>query len=412
MTTRISTMDQVRAFVAGTHEVEFEVPSRLERRAWIAENLEKMRYEGLGRTDKGMLVRYLCRITGYSRQQLTRLVRQWRETGALEDRRGPPAKPFTTRYTEQDVLLLAQMDVWHNTLSGPATKKLCERAVELYGDRNFARLAGISVSHLYNLRRSKAYVRKRGKWEKTKPTRASIGQRRVPRPQGRPGYVRVDSVHTGDWDGVKGLYFINMVDEVTQFQHVAALPRLNEMFVMPALERLLDAFPFTIRGFHADNGSEYVNHQVAGLLGKLLVEFTKSRPRRSNDNALVESKNGSVVRKHFGYGHIPGRVHEAFNAFLTTHLNPYLNYHRPCFYPVTVVDSKGRIRKLYPYKNLMTPFDKLESLPDAQSCLKPQVSLDGLHQLAEEISDNEAARRLNKARDALYRNLHLTPTVA
>jgi transposase InsO family protein len=300
----------------------------------------------------------------------------------------------------------------HGTLSGPATKKLCERALLRFGDKRFQRLAGISVSHLYNLRRSKSYRRKRGKVEKTRPAKVNIGLRRMPQPQGRPGYVRVDSVHSGEWDGAKGLYVINAVDEVTQYQLMAAVPRLGERDLLPALEALLAAFPFKVLGFHADNGSEYVNHKVAELLNKLLVEFTKSRPRRSNDNALVESKNGSVVRKHLGYAHIPARAADAVNAFLRTHLWPYLNFHRPCFFPLVEVDAKGRQRKHYRYQDLMTPCDKLRSLSNAPGYLKEGWSLEKLEGLAGEMSDNEAAKRLNDSRNRLFRVLNRSTHVA
>jgi len=84
---------------------------------------------------------------------------------------------------------------------------------------------------------------------------------------------------------------------------------------MPAIEQLLDCFPFFIQGFHSDNGSEYINCKVTALLQKLLIEFTKSRSRQTNDNALVESKNGSVIRKLFGYAHIPQRWAPLINTF-------------------------------------------------------------------------------------------------
>lgn len=406
MTTRFRTMDQVQAFLEGTEEVEFTVPSRGERLAHIAQSLAQFTYWRLSKRDKGVMVRYLCRTTGYSRQQLTRLMGQWRRTGRVEDRRRGPARPFATRYTAADVVLLAELDALHGTLSGPATKKLCERALERFGDERFARLAGISVSHLYNLRRGKVYRRKRGKVEKTRPAQVKIGERRVPRPEGRPGFLRVDSVHSGDWDGAKGLYVINMVDEVTQYQLMAAGPRLGERHVLPALESLLGAFPFTIQGFHADNGSEYVNHRVAGLLNKLLVAFTKSRPRRSNDNALVESKNGSVVRKHLGYAHIPAQGADAVNAFLREHLWVYLNYHRPCFFPTIEIDAKGRQRKRYRYADRMTPYDKLKSLPNAAGFLKEGQNWEHLETIAGELSDNEAASRMNQAREKLFLTLN------
>jgi transposase InsO family protein len=406
MTTRLRTMDEVRAFVEGTACVEFKAPVREERRVWIAENLEQLGYERLRKRERGLLIRYLCRVTGYSRQQMTRLIARWRQTGAVEDRRRGPSKPFATRYTAEDAALLAEVDAWHGTLSGPASKKLCERAFKRFHDARFARLAEISVSHRYNLRRSRAYLRKRGKVEKTRPAKVNIGQRRVPRPEGRPGFLRVDSVHSGDWDGAKGLYVINAVDEVTQYQFMAAVPRLGERDLLPALERLLAAFPFKILGFHADNGSEYVNHGVAKLLNKLLVEFTKSRPRRSNDNALVESKNGSVVRKHLGYGHIPSRSAGAVNEFLTEHLWGYLNHHRPCFFPITVIDAKGRQRKRYLYEHMLTPYEKFRSLPNAKQYLKPGITWKALAELASAVSDHEAARRMTESRDQLFRSLN------
>ena len=124
----------------------------------------------------------------------------------------------------------------------------------------------------------------------------------------------MDSVHVGDRDGAKGIYLINLVDEVTQFEFVGAVVGISERFLLPLLEGLLLSFPFPILGFHADNGSEYINHRVAALLDKLRVErFTKSRARNSNDNALVEGKNANVVRRWFGHDHIPQRFAPGVN---------------------------------------------------------------------------------------------------
>ena len=100
---------------------------------------------------------------------------------------------------------------------------------------------------------------------------------------------------------------------------------------------MLLQFPFVIRGFHSDNGSEFVNHTVARLLNKLLIRFTKSRPRHTNDNGLAESKNGAVVRKQLGYAYIPQSCAELLNGFNRDFFNPYINFHRPWFFPVSVV---------------------------------------------------------------------------
>ena len=409
----LQTLEAIGAFLEGTQALGFEAPARKEAYDWIAKELRRLNYLRLGKADKGLVRRYLEKVTGLSRAQVTRLIRQFRDTGRIRDRRGPPAKPFPRRYTPADVRLLAEVDELHGTLSGPATRKLCERAFRLFGDARFERLATISNGHLYNLRHASGYRRIRGTVDKTRPVKVAIGERRRPAPNGRPGFLRVDSVHQGDLDGVKGLYHINLVDEVTQFQFIGSVERISERYLLPILEALIQAFPFNILGFHSDNGSEYVNQRVARLLEKLRVEeFTKSRARRTNDNALVESKNGSVVRKHLGYAHIPGRFAQQVNAFTQGILSPYLNFHRPCFFPREEIDPKGRRRKRYLYEDMMTPYDKLRSLPAAEQYLRPGIRFEQLDAIAQTISDNEAARRLNQARDELFHSINIAQNPA
>ena len=201
------------------------------------------------------------------------------------------------------------------------------------------------MAHLYGCARP-AHIENGGSLS-GHPTDAglSIGERRQPDPQGRPGYLRVDTVHQGDQDGVKGVYHINAVDEVTQWEVVGAVEQISEAWLLPVLEAMLAQFPFPIRGFHSDNGSEFINHTVAKLLNKLLIEQTKSRPRHCNDNGLAEAKNGAVVRKHMGYGHIAAAHAEAIKTFYRNHFNPYLNFHRPCGVPEVVTGAKGKQRR-------------------------------------------------------------------
>ncbi|MDA3904289.1 MAG: hypothetical protein PF441_12685 [Desulfuromusa sp.] len=270
--------------------------------------------------------------------------------------------------------MLAEIDTLHDTPSGPAVKKLCERAWLRFGEQRYEQIAGISVAHLYNLRKRSEYRKVRIVHEKTRPTKNTIGIRRKPAPQGRPGFIRIDTVHHGDRDGAKGLYHINAVDEVTQLEVVFTVERISEQFMIPALAALLETFPIQILGFHADNGSEYINRHVAELLEKLRIELTKSRSRHCNDNALAESKNTAVVRKILGYCHIPQKFAPQVNRFNQDHLVPYINYHRPCFFPETFTDAKGRQRKRYRYQQMTTPYEKLKSLSDAEQYLKPGLS--------------------------------------
>lgn len=401
----IRTLDQVRQFLDGTADVEFEIGTKAKRYEWIEETLSRFRYLELGKREKGLLLRYLRKVSGYSEIQVKRFVRQYFETGHVRPRK-VKKRGFIRKYTDEDVRLLAQTDELHGTLSGPATKKLCERASKIFGERGYTRLAQISVAHLYNIRKTGAYRHIRTHFTKTSPKPSAIGERRKPRSGGQPGYIRVDTVHQGDLDGMKGVYYINAVDEVTQFEIVCSLEKISENFMIPVLEKLIEQFPFRVRGFHSDNGSEFINRNVAAMLNKLLIEMTKSRPRNSNDNALAECKNGSIVRKYLGYVHIPQRHAALINRFLTDYLNPYINYHRPCFYPETITDHRGKQIKSYPYNKMMTPYDKLRSLADPQTFLKPSVSFDQLDNIASEISDNQAAKRMNNARIELFKNIN------
>lgn len=403
---RLQTLEEIRAFLTGSTPLDFEVLSREEAYAWIEACLRELAYVRLGKADKGLVKAYLEKVSSFSRAQMTRLIKQFRDTGSVRDRRGRPTNAFTKRYRAQDVALLAEVDALHGTLSGPATRKLCERAFEVFGDTRFERLAHISNGHLYNLRHASGYQRQRRQVDKTRPSPVKIGERRKPQPNGRPGFLRVDTVHQGDLDGIKGLYHINAVDEVTQMQLIVSVEKISERYLLPALETLLASFPFVILGFHADNGSEYINRRVAQLLDKLRIELTKSRARQTNDNALVESKNGSIVRKHLGFAHIPSRFAQQVNAFTVNVLSPYLNFHRPCLFAEESVDAKGKRTKRYPYTLLMTPYDKLKSLPQASQYLKPGITFQQLDDIAMQCSDNEAARQLNQARAKLFRSIN------
>lgn len=331
----------------------------------------------------------------------------WNTQGAaLAKRYRAPAHAFARKFTAADIALLATVDRAMDTLSGPATACVLRRQHAVYGDARYARLAALSVAHLYNLRRSARYRAERVLLTKTRPgTAVTIGMRRAPAPDGRPGFIRIDSVHQGDRDGAKGLYHINAVDCVTQWEVVASVQTLSEAHLLPVIAQMLDSFPFEILGFHADNGSEYINHKVARLLGKLSAEFTRSRPRHSNDNGLAETKNGAVVRKLFGYEHIPQPQAIRFNTFCRNTLNPFLNFHRPCLFATSRADPRkpGRIQRVYRHQDVMTPLDKLSSLPDAGRFLRTGVTLAALHERARQQTDVQAAQALQQARHTLLK---------
>ena len=357
-------------------------------------------YRRLSKGQRGIVRRFLTKMTGLSRAQMTRLIGQWMR------RRRIQAQPvrrrrFPRRYTPQDIALLAAVDAAHEDLSGPAVRHILQREYQVFGQPEFERLAELSVSHLYNLRRSLTYRNQRVQVRHTQSRQVSIAERRKPDPRGQPGYLRVDTVHQGNHDGQPGLYHINAVDTVTQWQVLGCVETISERHLVPVLEAMLHQFPFRILGFHCDNGSEFLNHRVAKLLNKLLVEFTKSRPYRTTDNALVEGKNGAVVRKHIGYGPIAAEHAEAFQKFYTAQFNPYLNFHRPCGFATVQVTARGKRQRRYRIEDYRTPYEKLTSLSDWEQYLKPGITAQRLQQQATRSSDTEAARQMQKAKIAL-----------
>jgi predicted DNA-binding transcriptional regulator AlpA len=392
--------DQMQAFLEASQELIFEAKDRREVYEWVCTTLVEQEYTALDRPGKGLVRRYVAKVTGLSRAQVTRLIQQYREGGEVKVRAYQRHR-FEGKYGAADLQLLAEVDELHERLSGPATQKLLQRAYYDFQDERFRKLAGISVAHLYRLRASRAYQRLRVICGPTRPSPISIGERRKPEPQGRPGYLRVDTVHQGDdLDGTKGVYHINAVDEVTQWEVVAAVPAISEAWLLPVLETILAQFPFVILGFHSDCGSEFINHVVAKLLNKLLIEQTKSRPRRSNDNGLVEAKNGAVIRKHMGHWHIGAEHAEAITEFYREYFNPYLNFHRPCGVPEIVPGPKGKQKRVYRW--YATPWEILRQLPGIARHLRPGQTILDLEQQARRQSDTEAAQRMQEAKRCLF----------
>ncbi len=292
-------LEQIQAFLEGSEEVVFEGRDRQEVYSWVNRTLQQQRYGELKRSGRGLVKRYLAKMTGLGRAQITRLVRMY-QSGEEVKPKAYRRQRFARRYTREDIALLASVDEAHEVLSGPATRKILQRAYYDFQEVQYQRLAELSVAQLYRLRKSTTYRKHGMVYQATRPTKVAIGERRRPEPGGRPGYLRVDTVHQGDLDGVKGVYHINAVDEVTQWEVLGATEQISEAYLQPVLKVILEQFPFKIRGFHSDNGSEFINHTVAELLNKLLIEQTKSRPRRSNDNGLVEFQEWSAGKEAYG----------------------------------------------------------------------------------------------------------------
>ena len=403
---RLNSIDDINQFLQSTQEIFFKRTGRAQTYPWIEQTLIKLSYMGLSKAEKSIVKQYIAKITKYSRAQITRLISQYVSSGCVQE--VPYERnSFTKLYSDCDIKLLAQTDELHDFPNGAALKKILSSMAQ--SDRAFKNTAQISVAHIYNLRRSTAYKRTTKKYDKTKPAQVNIGLRQKPQPNGQPGFIRVDTVHQGDSSSEKGVYHINTIDEVTQFELIGSVEKITEEFLLPLLRKLLDAYPFKVLGFHADNGSEYINRFVVALLNKLFIQLTKSRPRHSNDNALVESKNGSIVRKWLGYGFIPPQFALDLNQFFFGCFNHYLNFHRPCAFATIITNAKGKTQKVYKQSDYLTPYEKLKSLFSAQKYLKKGSSFRILDKIAYAKTHNQMAQIIQQERSKLFQKIFASP---
>lgn len=382
--------------------VQFNSKEKQKTYEWVGRALGKFRYASESKKHRSIIKQYLIVMTGYSEGNIDKLIKRKRKTGrvSLMER---TQHTFPKKYTVEDIGLLAETMEALGYPNGKAAKHMFHDMFHRYTDSRFKRLANISVSHLYNLKRTNLYKSKTLDYTKTRPTTVAIGVRRKPCPDGKPGFLRVDSVHQGDLDKEKGVYHINLVDEVTQWEIVGCVEGISEQFLSPLLEALLAEFPFRIVNFHSDNGSEYINKIVAKLLNTLLVSQTKSRSRRTNDNALVEGKNAAVVRKFMGYQHIPKKHAETINCFYRDFLNPFINYHRHCAFATEEMDRRGKSRKKYDI--YLTPCQKLLFILNVEVYLKPGTTRKTLEDEMWRQSHLKAAQEMQKEKSKLFKKM-------
>jgi hypothetical protein len=390
-------------FLKSSKHLELKAQGRQEVYDWISKQVNRIKYFKLDKKEKSITINYLVKISGYSKIQIKKLLGRKYRKGTLKltlSNTWGKRNTFTKVYIEADIELLAETDNLHRRPTGQALQGIFKRMFEKFKDEQFIRLQNISLGHIYNLRGTARYKGRALFLTKTDPVNVPIGIRKKPQPYGKPGYLRVDSVHQGDLDKQKGVYHVNLVDEVTQWEIVVCVEGISEYFLIPALEKALCSFPFNILNFHSDNGSEYINYQVADLLERLVVKQTKSRSRHSNDNGLAETKN-KIIRKWNGHSYIPKRFAPAINLWYESHFNTYLNFHRQCAYPTTYTDDKGKQKKKY--ETYLTPYEKLTTLENWTQYLAQGRTQKELDDISLALSDNECAKQMNEAKRQIWK---------
>jgi len=395
---RLTHVTQLSEFLKASQKVvvSLEHASLSEKYGFITKTIKQFSYQTLSKKGKHTVILYLHKVTGYKKQRLYQLVKRAEKRTlqkALYERLHP-----TKIYVGKDIKRLEATDEVHLRLSEDATKEILRREYEVFHHQDYQTISRISHSHITNLRHSELY---KSSWTNhTKARQVPIGETRKPENYGKPGSIRVDSVSQKD------VYHINCVDEITQWEIVFCVPQLSESCMLPALLEIFDQYPFDLFNFHSDRGKETINYVVADLLQRLVIKQTKSRSYHSGDNALVETKNGSVIRKNMGWEHINQKMCDPINAYYKQYFNPYLNFHRPCAYPTIEVSGKGKKKKVY---NLyQVPYEYLKSLPRAKEYLKKGTTFEQLDKIAYSLSDNEFATMMREEERKLFQKIRET----
>lgn len=199
----ITRITQIKEFLKVDKGIRFKALSKQELYDWVNEVLTKFKYIGLKKRDKGILREYVTTMTGLSQSQTTRLIAKKKRFGkTFLSQAGRHS--FPARYTPIDIARLLETDNCHQRLSGPATKEILRREYDIFGHREYQNIKNISAPHIYNLRATRQYQSHALTFKKTDSRKIPIGERRRPEPRGRPGYLRVDTVHQGDLDKEKG----------------------------------------------------------------------------------------------------------------------------------------------------------------------------------------------------------------
>jgi len=415
--TNLNDFNALGKFLSGVPRIEFSGTSKKEKYEWVKEVLNRFGFRHLKKGERGSVREYIQKVTGYSAAQMSRLIVKYLSGKLMFV--NYQRHSFPTRYSPSDIALLCATDNIHQRLNGFATRQILIREYQVFSKEEYENISHISVAQIYRLRQTRVYTSHSLTFKNTQAVQRNIGERRKPEPQGKPGYIRIDTVHQGDLASesggdetktrkyTKGVYHINSVDEITQWEIIASVEQISESFLEPILKLILAQYPFVIIEFHADNGSEYINKTVARLLNKLLIKLTKSRSRQTNDNALVESKNGSIIRKHMGYFYINQKYAPIINDFYIEYFNPYLNFHRPCGFATTITSPKGKQRKIY--NKYLTPYEALKKIPDAKKYLKPGMTFEKLDEISMQYSDNEYANIMDKEKTKLFDKINLKP---
>jgi hypothetical protein len=337
------------------------------------------RYRRARRPEKRQILDEFCQVTGYHRKHAIRLLNRPAPGGA-----GPPRHRARTY---SPAVIAALRAIWEGAGYPWSVRLKALLPLWLPWARRRLRLPPAVAQQLLSIsprqmdRRLAPYRAALTKrlYGRTKP--GTLLKHHIPLKTDRwtvttPGFTEIDLVaHSGSLGDGEFLHSLNLTDIHTTWVETAAVLGKGQAAVQAALEELRQALPFRLRGIDSDNGSEFINQHLWDYCQAQEIQFTRGRPYQKDDNAHIEQKNWTHVRKLLGYVRYDSLAAQtAIHALYRHELRLFQNFFLPSVKLLGKVRVGARVRRRYDLPR--TPLERVlacpETPPDVAAHLRQQ----------------------------------------
>ncbi len=369
------------------------------------------RYHQAERKARGALLDELCLTTGYNRKYAIRLLNGPRP----EKERVRRPRGRKTEYGKPVISILSAVweaagYPWSVRLKAllPSWIPWIRKRFRLSGKLE-EQLLAMSARQMDRRLQSRKREQKRKIYGRTKP--GALLKHHIPLKTDSwdvqaPGFTEVDLVsHSGNSAEGEFAHTLNLTDIHTGWTESRALLGKSEIAVQEALDEIQTELPFRLLGVDSDNGSEFINWHLKRWCDEKRIQLTRGRPYKKDDNAHIEQKNWTHVRKLLGWDRYDSRAAvEAINAVYRQELRLWMNLYLPSVKLVKKVRVGSKLRRVY--SPAQTPFERVlaSGRADARHLAK-------LKKLRSTLDPFELAQAIDRKLDKIYAlaNQRLSP---
>jgi hypothetical protein len=360
------------------------------------------RYQKASKASKGRILDELCKVCGYDRKYAI-----WKLNRLAAGQKRKKRKPRARVYDEAVLWLLEK--IWE-AANYPWSARLKEilRLWLPWAKKHFVfspeterKLLSMSPSTMDRALKYKKNKIKRRLYGKTKP--GTLLKHQIPVKTDSwdvsgPGFVEVDLVsHSGPNASGEFLHSVNLTDIFSTWVETRAVMGKGERGVLAALSQMREALPFALLGLDSDNGSEFINYHLVRYCQKEAIQLTRSRPYEKNDNAHIEQKNWTHVRRLLGWNRYDSmEAQETLNAFYQNEYRWFMNFFQPSVKLKEITRVGSRVKRKYD-----CPRTALDRLLD--SGLGDKAKLSELKELRDSMDPFVLSEKVNRVLRKIWR---------